>query len=61
MATSSSPHRSWREVAKQASEEHERYKALELAQELIHALDTESRKRMEHVMPDDKAREKVAA
>ena len=38
---------SWREIAKQASEEHDPNKALELAQELIRTLDRESMKRMD--------------
>ena len=49
------PHRPWREIAKQASKEYDPSKALELAQELIHALDAESRTRMEHVAPQQKA------
>ena len=49
------PHRSWREIAKQASEEHDLNKALALAQELIHALDAESRKRMDRISPETKA------
>jgi hypothetical protein len=47
--------RPWREIAKQASEEHDPNRALELAQELIHALDAESRKRMETITPETKA------
>ncbi len=63
MATSTSPkcHRPWREIAKQASEEHDLHKALELAEELIHALDAESRKRMEGMSANDKASETGAA
>ena len=56
MATSApQSHRPWREIARQASEEHDPNKALELAQELIRALDAESRKRMDHVSPQQKA------
>jgi len=63
MANSSAPqsHRPWREIAKQASEEHDINKALELAQELIRALDAESNRRMEQVSAADKARERGAA
>ena len=57
MATPSASHRSWREIAKQTSEENEPDKNLELAQELIRALDPESRKRMEHVTPQEKAKD----
>ena len=56
MATSGTQHRPWREIAKQASEEHDPNKALELAQELIHALDAESRKRMDNVTAEQKAK-----
>ena len=56
MATSSVKSlRPWREIAKQASEENDPNKALELAQELIRALDTESRKLMENITPQEKA------
>jgi len=48
----SKPHRQWRDIAKEASEEYDPIKALQLAQELIRALDAESRKHMEHVAPD---------
>ena len=61
MATSSATRRPWREIANQVSEEHDPNKALELAQELIHALDAESRKHMEHVSVEDKVKEKGAA
>lgn len=43
------------EIAGKASEEHGPNQALQLAQELIHALDAESRKRMDHVTAQEKA------
>jgi hypothetical protein len=54
------PYRPWREVAELVLHEQDHEKALELAQELIRALDAESRKRMEQVKADDKAKEKAA-
>ena len=49
------PHRSWREIAAQLSNEYDHNRALTLADELIHALDAESRKHMEQASPQQKA------
>jgi hypothetical protein len=49
------PLRTWRELAKLTAEEDDANRALELAQELIRALDAESNKRMERVMPQQKS------
>ena len=54
------PPRPWREIAKHAPQPVDPETSLELAQELIHALDAESRKRMEHVSAEDKANDKEA-
>ena len=43
------PLRSWREIAKQAAEELDPNNVLQLAEELIRALDRESRKRVDGV------------
>ncbi len=48
------PRRPWREIAKQVSEEHDHDKAAELVQELIRALDAESRERMRHITAKEK-------
>jgi len=55
------PLRSWRELAKLTAEEHDPDKALELAQQLIQALDAQSRKRMDQVNAHDKAQGHEAA
>ena len=44
---------SWRDLAKQTAEEHDLNRALEPAQELIRALDKESRRRMEGVKAEE--------
>ena len=46
---------SWRTIAEQASKEKDPDKTLELAENLIRALDAESRARMREVKPDDKS------
>lgn len=43
------PLRSWREIAKQAAEEHDPNNVLQLAQELIRALDRETSERVHGV------------
>ena len=48
------PRRSWREIAKQVSEEYDDERAFELVQELIRALDAESRERMRRVSAKEK-------
>jgi len=45
---------SWREIARRASEEHDPNKALELAEQLIRALDKESRRRMDGINTERK-------
>jgi Fe2+ or Zn2+ uptake regulation protein len=61
MATSDlKPTRPWREVAELVLQEQDHVKALELAEELIRALDAESRRHMDQVKAEDKAKEKVA-
>jgi len=52
--------RSWREIAKEAATERDPSKELELAQELIRALDAESMHHMERANADDKAEKKAA-
>jgi len=54
------PLRHWREIAKEASEGHDPNKALELAEELIRALDKESRRHMDDLSPTGKAKERGA-
>jgi len=54
------PTRSWREVAQLVLQEHDHEKAIELAEELIRALDRESRQRTAQVKADDKAAKKSA-
>jgi len=53
--------RSWHEIAKQVSEEDDPNRILELAEELIRALDSQSRKIMDEITPDEKVRKKGAA
>ena len=53
------PLRPWREIAGQAAEQSDPDKTLDLAQELIRALDAESNKRMGQIRPEEK--EKGAA
>lgn len=48
------PPRPWREIARVACQETDPQKSAELVQELIKALDAESRKRMERVTPEQK-------
>ena len=48
------PLRSWREIAKQAAEEHDPNNVLQLAQELIRALDKETSERMDGVNAKEK-------
>jgi hypothetical protein len=48
------PLRSWREIAKQAAEEHDPNNVLQLAQELIRALDRETSERMDEVNTKEK-------
>ena len=48
------PLRSWREIAKQAAEEHDPNNVLQLAQELIRALDRESSEHMDGVNAKEK-------
>ena len=48
------PFRSWREIAKQAAEEHDPDKVLQLAQELVRALDRETSERMDGVNEKEK-------
>jgi len=55
------PLRSWHEIAKQVSEEDDPNRILELAEELIRALDAQSRKIMDEITPDEKVRKKGAA
>jgi hypothetical protein len=55
------PPRSWRDIAQQVAKEDNPDAAVELAEELIRALDAESRKRMAQITPEDKANEKGAA
>jgi hypothetical protein len=57
---SSSPIRSWREVAKDAAAERDPDKELELAQELIRALDAELIHLPEQVKIDDELKKKAA-
>jgi hypothetical protein len=54
------PTRPWRELAHLVLQEQDHEKALELAEELIRALDRESRQRMDQVKADDKAEKKSA-
>jgi hypothetical protein len=49
------PLRPCQEIAKQVSEEYDHNRSAELVQQLIHALDAESRKRMERLTPESKA------
>jgi hypothetical protein len=58
--TDSTPIPSWREIAKQTVAERDPSKTLELAEELIRALDAESRQHMDQVKADDKAKENAA-
>jgi len=50
------PLRPSRKPVKKATEEHHSNTALDLAKERIHALDEESRKRMERITPDEKTK-----
>jgi hypothetical protein len=60
--TNSKPTRSWREIAQLAASEHDPQRVLQLAQELVRALDAESDKRMQKVAETNKAaHEKGAA
>jgi len=45
---------SWREIALQAAEQKDPNKALQLAEELIRALDRESRRRMDEIKAEEK-------
>lgn len=54
------PLRSWQDIARLTAKEKDPTKALELAQELIRALDEESRKRMDNVSAAEKSSEKGA-
>jgi hypothetical protein len=49
------PLRPWRELARRVTEENDADKSLELAEELIRALDAESRRGMERMTPETKA------
>ena len=51
----------WREVAARVSSETDPNKTLDLASELIRALDADSRNRLDHVTVEDKAKEQGAA
>ena len=55
------PPRSWREIARLTAQEQNPQRVLELAQELIRALDIESNRRMTESGKDLKANEKGAA
>lgn len=48
------PLRNWREIATQLSDEYDHNKALILADELIHSLDAESRKRLDGITAKQK-------
>ena len=50
------PTRRWREIARQVLLEQDHEKALELAEELIRALDAESSQRMDGIDADQKVR-----
>jgi hypothetical protein len=55
------PSRSWQELAQATAKEEDPFKVLELAQELIRALDAASDRRMQQIGADDKSREQGAA
>jgi hypothetical protein len=58
-STESAPIRPWRKIARETAKEHDPHKELELAQELIRALDAESMHRMEQSKLDDNAKRKT--